>query len=247
MSIKTKLVTAILVAGVAGVAGVCAAALPAAPAGAATGHCGSRCVDIFSRGAGTYRHPTLVLDVLRQVARADQPVVLFPASRKDPAEDFAVDFQSRVSDLYRAGLVNPWLAKYYGGLGCQKYRAGGTGCLKHYPDDHVYEIEYAPLGVGSGLCVGLRGIAGDGTPVSLQTCGVSARTIWVADVPNSTGRSLFHYYAPLINGTQDGGSPLDLLTYPGRSRQLVTRPLQRCGCQQISTRQQWGAGSGALR
>jgi hypothetical protein len=242
MSIKCKVLGAMVTLSL--VAGVTATALSAVPASAATRSCGPRCIDVFSRVSGTYRHPNLVLDVLRQGNRVGQPIVVFRASHTDPGEDFTVSFQARVSDLYSAGLVKTWLALRYGGLGCRKYRPATSTCLKHYPNDHAFEIQYTPLGVDSGLCVGLPATAGDGTSVSLQPCGVSARTIWVVDLANSTGRSIFRHYAPLINGSQTGGSGPYVLTYPGQGRQLATRAL-RCGCHGAG--QRWGADLGVLR
>jgi hypothetical protein len=229
------------------VGGVAAATLPAGPAGAATRPCGQGCVDIFSRDTGVHHHLKLALDVLDQAGKVGQPIMLYRASHLDPGEDFTVSFQARVSDFYAAGLVSTWLALRYGGLGCEKYRSATTTCLKHYPDDYAYEIEYAPLGASSGLCVGLPAAVGNGTPVSLQSCGVSARTIWVVDVASGTRSSLFRHYAPLINGSQGGGPHLYVLSNPGGSRQLTTRPLETCGCQGMPlTSQQWGADFGVL-
>jgi hypothetical protein len=242
MSIKHKALGAAVTLILAG--GVAAGALSAVPASAATKSCGPRCIDVFSRESGTYRHPNLVLDVLRQVNRVGQPIVVFRASHTDPGEDFTISFQGRVSDFYSAGLVTTWLALRFGGLGCQKYRPATTTCLKYYPNDHALEIQYTPLGVDSGLCVGLPATAGDGTSVSLQPCGVSAKTIWVVDVANSTSGSIFRRFAPLINGSQTGGSGPYVLTYPGQGRQLATQAL-KCGCRGAG--QQWGADLGVLR
>jgi hypothetical protein len=246
MSVNSKVlgaaVTLILVGGVA------AGTLSAAPAGAATKSCGPRCIDLFSRQSGTYRHPNLVLDVLRQAERVGQPLIMYRASHIDPGEDFTVSFQGRVSDFYSAGLVTTWLARRYGGLGCQLYRPATGTCRKHYPNDHAYEIEYTPLGVDSGLCVGLPATVGNGTPVSLQPCGVSARTVWVVDLANSTSGSIFRRYAPLINGSQADSRHLYVLTYPGRSRQLTTQALQQSGHRgPVVNSQQWSADLGVLR
>jgi hypothetical protein len=229
-------------------AGGLAGTLSAAPAGAATKSCGPRCIELFSRQSGTYPHPNLVLDVLGRAGRIGQPIVLFPASHLDPGEDFTISFQGRVSDLYSAGLVTTWLAQRYGGLGCQLYRPATSTCRKRYPNDHAYEIQYTPLGVEGGLCVGLPATAGNGTSVSLQPCGVSARTIWVADLANSTAGGVFRRYAPLINGSQADSRHLYVLTYPGRSRQLATQTLQQSWRRgPVVNRQQWGADLGVLR
>jgi hypothetical protein len=253
MSIKSKLLAAVttltMIGGVAAVA-----ALPARTAAAATRFCGPRCIDFFSRQAGTYRHPGIVLDVLGQRKKAGQPIGGFRASRHDPGEDFVVSFRGKVSELHSAGLVTDWLALRYGGLGCQVYRPASRKCLRYYPDVYAYEIEYAPLGADTGLCVGTPGAARDGTPVSLQPCGASARTVWVVDLAHSVGPRTSHPFAPLINGSESGFTLPYVLTYPGgpRSsgapwRQLATRTLRlpahggTAGASQL-----WGAGFGVL-
>jgi hypothetical protein len=246
MSIKSKLLAAATTLTLFG--GVAAAA--ALPAAAATPRCGPRCIDFFSRQAGTYRHPGIVLDVLGKGNKAGQPIGGFRASRHDAGEDFVVSSRGKVSEFYSAGLVTTWLALRYGGLGCQVYRPASHKCLRYYPDVYAYEIEYAPLGVDSGLCVGTPAVARDGTPVSLQPCGVSARTLWVVDLADSVGPRTSHPYAPLINGSETGFVLPYVLTYPGGTRtwrQLATQTLRRSphgGVVEAS--QLWGAGFGVL-
>jgi hypothetical protein len=250
MSIKIKLLAAATTLTLFG--GVAAAA--ALPAAAATPHCGRRCIDFFSRQAGTYRHPGIVLDVLGQGKKAGQPIGGFRASRHDAGEDFVISFRGKVSELYSAGLATQWLALRYGGLGCQMYRPASRKCLRYYPDVYAYEIEYAPLGVDSGLCMGTAAAARDGTPVSLQPCGVSARTVWAVDLTHSVGPRTSHPFAPLINGSESGFTLPWVLTYPGGPRasgapwrQLSTRTLRmaaRGGT--VVASQLWGAGFGVL-
>jgi hypothetical protein len=243
MSMKSKVLGA---ATALALAGAVAGTLPAGTAVAATGSCGPRCVDLFSRQAGTHRHPGLVLDVLRREARVGQPVVLSGASRKDPGEDFTVSFEGRVSDFYSAGLVTTWLARHYGG-GCRRYRPATGICRERYPNDYAYEIQYAPLGMDSGLCAGLPSAAAGGTAVSLQPCGTSARTVWVVDLPNSGDASMVRGYAPLINASQAAGPRLYVLTYPPGSRRLATHTLERTGRRgTVIGGQQWGANFGPI-
>jgi hypothetical protein len=231
-----------------------AAVAAALPAVAATPHCGPRCIDFFSRQAGSYQHPGIVLDVLGQGKKAGQPIGGFRASRHDAGEDFVISFRSKVSELYSARLVTKWLALRYGGLGCQVYRPASHKCLRHYPDVYAYEIEYAPLGAGSGLCVGTPAAARDGTPVSLQPCGVSARTVWVVDLVHSVGPRTRHPFAPLINGSESGFILPWVLTYTGGPQQagtswrrLATRTLRMpAHSRTVMASQLWGAGFGAL-
>jgi hypothetical protein len=194
MSIKSKVLAAAatltLVGGV-GTAG-------ALSADAATPSCGNTCIEVFSHMFGTHSHPRFVLDVLRQGMKVGQPIILFRTSNTDPAEDFSVSFQGLVSDFFAAGLVSAQVNLHYGG--------GATG----FPDDFAYEVEYAPFGVDSGLCVGLVSTAAFEGKVSLQPCGVSSKTVWIVDSADST----FRGYVPLINGSDTNFSHPFVLTYP---------------------------------
>jgi hypothetical protein len=253
MFIKTRVLAAATMLTLAGGAAA-AGALPAQTAGAATTSCGSRCIDFFSRQAGTYRHPNGVLAVLNRAARVGQPVVASRASRRDPGEDFTISSRAKVSEFFAAGLVTKWIALHYGGLGCRVYRPAAHRCLRYYPDTFGYEIEYSPRGVSSGLCVGTPAAAGNGTLVSLQPCGVSARTVWVVDLPDSIGPRTSRPFAPLINGSQTDPSRPFLLTYPRNprpaglpGRQLATEALTRAAHHRtVENSQLWGAGFGAL-
>ena len=123
--------------------------------------------------------------MLRQGEKVGQPIILFRAANYDPAEDFVVSYQGLVSDFFAAGLVSAATELHYGG--------GSTlpSGVKS-ADDPAFEIEYAPYGVQSGLCVGVGATAAQGGKVSLQPCGVTSKTVWIADVglvpgtPNST-------------------------------------------------------------
>ena len=175
MSIKSKVfaaaATLTLIGGV-GAAG-------ATSASAATPSCGPTCIEIFNHDFGTHAHPNFVLDVLRQGEKVGQPLILFRAANSDPAEDFTVSYQGLVSDFFAAGLVSA-------GGGPALRRHGST--LPDAPttaDDPAFEIEYAPYGVDSGLCVGVASTAAQGSKVTLQPCGVSAKTVWIVDIIDS--------------------------------------------------------------
>jgi len=60
-------------------------------------------------------------------------------------------------------------------------------CTTSYPDLYAWELQYAPYGVDSGLCVGLASTAVSGEGVTLQPCGVSAKTVWITDTVNAAG------------------------------------------------------------
>jgi hypothetical protein len=196
MSIKSKVLAAAatltLVSGV-GVAG----ALTAGTASAATPSCGPDCINIFNKDIG----PGFTVDVLRQGEHVGQPIILFRGANFDPALDFAIAFQGNVSDFFAAGLVSPAVALHYGGL------------AKGFPDLQAFEIEYAPFGVNSGLCMGVAATAFQGEGVTLQPCGVSAKSVWIVDTFDNVQNS----FVPLINGSDTNFSHPFVLTYPGNA------------------------------
>ena len=83
-----------------------------------------------------------------------------------------------------------------------------------FPDDPAIELEYSPFGVDSGLCVGVAATAVAHEGVTLQPCGVSAKTVWIID-SNDSPATLRGGYVPLINGSDTNFSHPFVLTYPG--------------------------------
>jgi hypothetical protein len=157
------------------------------PAMASTPSCQGDCVTGISQEFG----PNFVFDVLRQGEKVGQPVILFRTSNTDPAEDFTLSDQGTVDDFNAAGLASDALALNYGTL-------------------EAYEYEYSPYGVDSGLCMGVGSTAANGTPVALEPCGASSKTVWVADTNlESDG------YVPIINGSDTNFSHPYVLHYPG--------------------------------
>jgi len=183
------------------------------PATAQTPACGFNCETVYGDQFG----PSFQLDVLRQGEKVGQPIIQVRASNSDPAEDFVYDEEGSVSDFYAAGLVSESLDFHYGGLGCESGYAPGppATCATPYPDDNAFELEYAPYGVDSGLCAGTASTAGNGTPVALEPCGVSSKTVWVEDVADSTDGIDGPY--PLINGSDTNFSHPYVLHYPGNA------------------------------
>ena len=85
-------------------------------------------------------------------------------------------------------------------------------CTQYYSNDNAFEIEYAPFGVESGLCMGLASTAFQGEGVTLQPCGVSARTVWIQDTYPGDFPAAPYYAA--INGSDTNFSSPFVLTYP---------------------------------
>jgi hypothetical protein len=252
MSIKSKVFAAAATLTLVGGVGT----VTALSAGAATPSCGHNCIDIFSRQFGTHRQPNFVLDVWRQGAKVGQPIILFRTSNSDPAEDFTDSFQGLTSEFFEAGLVTSAVALHYG---CADGIFGPNSCTRGV-DDPAFEIEYAPYGVDSGLCVGVARTAVQNEKVSLQPCGVSSKTVWIVDT-NDSPATIRHDYVPLINGSDTNFSHPFVLTYPQNGfptdkprPQLTTNNLTGFTGNflvpvlgTINDNQLWGARFGVLR
>ena len=235
MSFKSK-----VLAGAATLAlvGGAAATMTAGPANAATPSCGHRCINLFSKKFSDVltTKPNFVVDVWRQGVRVGQPIIMFQSSNSDPAEDFTVSLQGRVSDFVTAGLVSPALAI-------------------HYANDIAWEFQYSPNGVDSGLCIGTSSAPITNAGVTLQPCGVSAKTVWITDVQNIERGGVFTFpYVPLISGAGSNFSNPFVLTYPQNGNptdkprpQLVTQNLHQFSRGQVFDNQQWSAFFGVLR
>jgi hypothetical protein len=113
--------------------------------------------------------------------------------------------------------------------------------------------------VHSGLCVGLAVTAFQNERVTLQPCGVSARTVWILDT-NGMRATLRHNYLPLINGSNTNFSHPFVLTYPRNGHpadwlrpQLQVRNLTGFShgrgkpIRSVPRNQLWGANRGVLR
>ena len=208
MSIKSKVFAAVAALTIAG--GVSAAG--ALTATAATPSCGYSCVELFSHNFGTHHHPNFVLDVQQQAQKVGQPLILFRVSNSDPAEDWTISYQGQVSDFYAANMVSAAVELHYGGAIFPSQPGGNPA----FPDDYAFEIQYSPYGVLSGLCAGVAGVASAGSKVSLQSCGISASTVWIIDQADASSLTpVVNEYVPLINGTDTNFSHPFVLTYPG--------------------------------
>jgi hypothetical protein len=248
MSIKSKVLAAAatltLVSGV-GVAG----ALTAGSASAATPSCGPSCINVFSHQFGSFRSPNFTVDVLRQGEKVGQPIILFRQANFDPALDWTVAFQGLTSDFFAAGLVSAAVNLHYG---------NGSVVAN---DDPAFENEYAPFGVNSGLCMGVAATAFQGEGVTLQPCGVSAKTVWILDTFDQFSFiTALRNGVPLINGSDTNFSHPFVLTYPAggfptdkpRPQLIVTNLTgfsQGTGgpiLNTVNSNQLWGATFGVL-
>jgi hypothetical protein len=182
----------------------------------ATPSCGSECRTYFTAGWGS----GAALDVYKRSAKVGQKIILWNVSNSDPAQDFTYSRQGTVKDFYAAGLVSAAFNKTYG-------------------NDHAFELEFAPYGVDTGLCVGVAHAARDLTSVTLQPCGVSSKTVWVKDQANEQGA-----YKPLINGSTNAFSHPQVLTNHGGA--VITYHTQTFSDGSVYDNQLWNYESGVL-
>jgi hypothetical protein len=189
MSIKRKARTvaaALIVGG--------ASAFATQAASAATPACGPTCLSVFSSELGTYASPNFVEHVFGGRARVGTPTGLTTASSSDPSEDFINPHPGTVADYYALGLVSAAVNRQFGTLTAS-------------------QLEYTPDGIPSGLCVGIATEPYPGEAVSLQSCSIPGRTVWIidtADSPATASAGLF----PIVSGaTRDFAHPFTM-TYP---------------------------------
>jgi hypothetical protein len=265
MSITSRVLAAAATLTMVGGVGV-AAALTSGAASAATPSCGISCIDVFSHQFGTHKSPKYVVDVLRRGEKIGQPVILFRTANFDPAQDWTVAFQGTTADFFAASLVSSAVALHYG---CIPGPGGNFpdcyGQTRFAVDDPAFEIEYAPFGVDSGLCMGVAATAFNREGVTLQPCGVSSKTVWIADAFDSPD-TLFNGSIPAINGSDTNFSHPFVLTYPKdsvptdkpRSQLVVTNltgssrtspPFNIPGPElgTVNVNQLWGADFGILK
>jgi len=163
-------------------------------ASAATPACGPTCLSVFSSELGTYASPNFVEHVFGGRARVGTPTGLTTASSSDPSEDFINPHPGTVADYYALGLVSAAVNRQFGTLTAS-------------------QLEYTPDGIPSGLCVGIATEPYPGEAVSLQSCSIPGRTVWIidtADSPATASAGLF----PIVSGaTRDFAHPFTM-TYP---------------------------------
>ena len=149
-----------------------------------------------------------MVDVLRQGAKVGQPIILFRTSNSDPARRL----RPSPSRARRPTSSRPaWCPPRWPALRLHR-RLLPTA--REFPlNDPAFELEYAPFGVDSGLCMG---VAATAVPergrhaCSRVACPPRPSGSWTAD--SHTTRS--GAYVPLINGSNTNFSHPFVLTYP---------------------------------
>jgi serine/threonine-protein kinase len=167
---------------------------------------------VFSRSFGTHGSSNFALDVLNEGGKAGQPIIMSRTPTPGAADEWVASIRGTTADVYNAGLVSPAVAQHYGCIPGRDF-ASCYGQTAVAVDDPALELEYAPHGVDSGLCMGLASTAVQGEGVTLQPCGTSSRTMWIEDNYGSSS-GLSNGYVPLINGSDTDFSQPFVLSYP---------------------------------
>jgi hypothetical protein len=221
MSIKIKALVA--AAAVAAAGGVSVAGTISA--NAATPQCGPKCVEVFSLRFGTPARPNFVETVRHGIARVGQPTILYQASSSNPAEDL-MPLAGTVADFYAAGLVSGAVNGHYGTL-------------------KALQLEYAPSGKLSGLCVGLAKPAFDNEALSLQSCSVPATTVFIIDTAVAPA-SANGYFAILNASTTDFSHPFGMTYTHEPPARIRVDHLDLSNGGTVPDSQLWSARFGAL-
>jgi hypothetical protein len=213
MSIKRKVLAAAATLTVAG--GL--STVGTLPATAATPQCGPHCIQVFSA-----KFPNFVETVFQGVAAVGQPTIVAPPSSSDPAGDLIVPRAGTVSDFFAAGLVS-------------------AAVNQHYGSERAVQIEYAPLGVPTGLCSALAATAYQNEGLTLQPCSTPGTTVWIVDTNDSLNTQTF----PIVNGsTTDFTHPFAMIIHGNPAHkgfpQIVVQRL-RGNPDNVRISQLWGA------
>lgn len=203
-------------------------------ASAATPACGPNCLSVFSPELGTYAQPNFVEHVFGGIASVGQPTGLNRASGLDSSEDFINPHPGDVSDYYAMGIVSAEVNSHYGSLTAS-------------------QLEYAPSGVPSGLCVAVPADPFQREPLSLQPCTVPGRTVWIIGTTLSPATTAAHLF-PIVSGATSDFSRPFAMSYPRHVNTNQTLPpirlrhLQFLGRERaLPANQLWGVVRGALQ
>ena len=200
MSVKKVLQS---VAATLTLAGGVGAAAPLS-ASAATTACGPSCLSVFSPELGTYASPNFVEHVFGGTATVGQPTGRNTASNSDSSEDFINPHPGTVSDYYAMGMVSPEVNSHYNSLTAS-------------------QLEYAPTGTPSGLCVGVATEPFENEALSLQPCRVPGRTVWIIGTTLSPATAAAHLF-PIVSGATSDFSRPFAMSYPRHVDTTETLP-----------------------
>ncbi len=191
----------------------------------ATKVCGKKCNDLFNLQLGYKFIPSTD-------GHYGSDLDLALAHNFTPSEDFIATDVGSLDQFVDGGVISP-----------TSYVA------LNYPDFWpVFEEQYAPYSVTSGLCAAVsRRDLRAGGEVSLRTCGSTARSLWVADVANGVKdkHSIFGNDWPWVNGGDTSFSNALSLTTDDFGH-LYLWPLSKNGGA-VNDNQQWGVKLGPAK
>jgi hypothetical protein len=180
---------------------------------ASTDKCGQSCMTLVTQKFG------VSFGLLGESGNA---VALGPDA-DTPAADWAGEFQDQVNAMYAAHIVT-------------------KAVFDAWPNAYVFEFQWVPNAspqLGNNLCLGVTS-AGAST-VNVQTCGSSAKTLWIV-LPSEVSGS----YAPLISATTANTSHPGVLTATAATGALTITPLSENNAGVIAPNQMWQSVFGVL-
>jgi hypothetical protein len=150
----------------------------------ATATCGNYCFNLYSLAYGRGQIQSANVPGDNGVGgKVGQTINLKSATDDSPNEDFVGGYVGTVAQLCSEDQLSPYICNFYGTT------SSYNGL---WP---VYESNWAPYGNQTDLCAGVARPAAAGENVTLQPCGVSGATFWVADLADA------HIgYTPFLNG-----------------------------------------------
>jgi hypothetical protein len=226
MSIKSKVIAAaafLTLAGGLSTAGTVAAS-------AATPQCGSACTEVYSAEFPMQPNVGFVETVFLGIPLRGVPTIVRPASSSNPAEDLIIPLGRPVpvSAFYAAGMVS-------------------AAVNEHYGSAPALQLEYAPYGHLTGLCVGVATTVYQDEGLSLQPCSTPGRTVWILDHADSPATWPGSF--PIVNGSDtDFVHPFAMTILGNPAHQLFTpiimQHLTTPGS--VPASQLWEAGHGVV-
>jgi hypothetical protein len=193
----------------------------------ATPACGYNCFNLSNLTWG--RHDIQSANAKNGVGSVGNKISLARATDSSPNEDFTGGYVGSVAQLCSESELSPYI--------CNNY--GPTSELEgNFP---VYESDWSPYGNESGLCAGVARPAAAGENVTLQDCGVSSATFWVADLAHAHGS-----YTPFLNGADTNFTHPLVLTVANTKwgRRLRLERLNLLDNNYIANEQMWTIGYG---
>src|SRR4051794_8411714 len=152
-------------------------------------------IKVFSAKFGTAAQPNFIETVSHGVARVGQRTVLNPVNAQNKGQDIVGHRGGTVADFFKAGLVSAQVNQHYGKLTAS-------------------QLELAPNGVRTNLCVGLRTAAFQNEPLSLQSCNTPGTTVFIIDTADSPATAKNGIF-PIVSGSTTDFTHPFAMTYYG--------------------------------